>query len=524
MSKIKHVNDETPTAVRPETDPLWADYFSAHPEARAALEDARSSDVVILHINDVYELTATGEGGRGGMTNAASLAKLFAEQDPIVTFGGDAFSSGTFSMISKGQDMVGAFNELGMDVAVIGNHEFDFDLPTAAAGFAASDFPWLSATLTAPDGSPLTPELSPSAVLERGGHRIGFTGLTADWEAQGSLGKGKLGTYVYTDDILAAEAQARKLRDEQGTDIEIALCHGHHDAEIAERTGIDVVLGGHDHEPVNRKIGDDLVIRAGSDLENVSVITIDFKDGAAPEINGYNLPVVPEEIPDDPEMTAYVAAFESQMAPYTRVIGQAAVDLDGRKSSVRTRSTSLGNAVADAFRDYTGADVALVNGGGLRSEKIHKAGPVTVLDVMNIQPFPNEIVTLEVTGEQIKEALENGLSLAPKPNGSFPQVSGMEINYEPWQPAGQRVATLFINGEEMVPDRIYRLATYDFLADGNGGYDVFKGALSRTEDPSGKVAKDVVVDYVEKRGVIGSAFEDRIRALTPPAGLIPQGQ
>lgn len=475
----------------------WAEYFKAYPEAKTALKSVRKADVVILHINDVYELLPVNNGTQGGMVNVASLAKLFADKDPVIAFGGDAFSSGMFSTLTKGKDMVGAFNLLGVDVAVIGNHEFDAGFENANQRFSESEFTWLNTNILGPDGSSISEHLKQYQVLTVNGHRIGFLGLVSDWETEGSLKKGTLGTHIYHDDVQTADTEALALQQRDQTELEVALCHGNHDEEIVAQTAIDVVLGGHDHEPINRRVGSDLVMRAGSDLENMSVVTVKFNDNDAPQIQGFNLPVDPNLIPDDSEMSAYVNSYEAGWKVYRRQLATTGVDLDGRKENVRQQGTNLGNLVADSVRNYFGADVALINGGGLRSEQIHAKGPITVFDTMNILSFPNSLVSLEITGAQLREALENGLGALPNASGGFPQISGMTVRFDSARPVGQRVLDIVVNGESITADGIYRVATISFLADGGNGYDVFKEAQSRVNDNSEKVIGEIFADYLE---------------------------
>jgi len=159
-------------------------------------------------------------------------------------------------------------------------------------------------------------------------------------------------------------------------------------------------------------------------------------------------------------------------------IGEAEVDLDGE--NVRKRETNLGNFIADIMRRISGADITLINGGGIRTSI--KKGEVRVKDVYSVLPFDNYIVAIKVTGQQIREALEHGVSAVEDEEGRFPQVSGLTFTYSPSEKRGSRIKEISVAGHSIDFDREYVVATNDFLAAGGDGYQAFGEAIKSSRD------------------------------------------
>ena len=150
------------------------------------------------------------------------------------------------------------------------------------------------------------------------------------------------------------------------------------------------------------------------------------------------------DVTPDPEVAAVVAEYEQQASAEMDVpLGMTAVALDSRTATVRTREAAIGNIVADAMRAAAHADVAIMNGGGIRGGKLYAANtPITRRDVLAELPFGNRVVTVEIDGRALKAAIENGLSQLPNAAGRFPQVSGLMVEADLKRPAGSRVTAI----------------------------------------------------------------------------------
>lgn len=204
-------------------------------------------------------------------------------------------------------------------------------------------------------------------------------------------------------------------------------------------------------------------------------------------------------------------------------VGATLVDLDG--TNVRLRETNLGNLIADIMRNTSGADVAIINGGAIRTS-IRK-GPIKVSDVYANVPFDNYIVAVKLTGQQIRETLEHGVSAVEEKAGRFPQVSGLRFTYNRLDPKGSRVKEVFVGNKELMTDREYTVATNDFLAAGGDGYKAFGDAVKSSKDYAviggtmkgdklvysdpGRWLRDVVIDFIKTQQEISPEVEGRIR-------------
>ncbi len=180
----------------------------------------------------------------------------------------------------------------------------------------------------------------------------------------------------------------------------------------------------------------------------------------------------------------------------------------GEREVVRAGESNLGNLATDAMLDITGADVAMTNGGGIRASI--PAGEITKGNVLEVFPFGNYIVVLELTGEEILNALEHGVDTYPELAGKFPHVAGMTYKIDPSKEAGNRIVELLVDGEPIELDKSYTLATNDFMAVGGDGYTMFEDAPIVGEFEG---LDEALIKYIEKIGVVEYEVEGRITAI-----------
>ena len=167
--------------------------------------------------------------------------------------------------------------------------------------------------------------------------------------------------------------------------------------------------------------------------------------------------------------------------------------------------------MADAMRAGTRADVAVMNGGGIRAGTVYKAGaPITRRDVLAELPFNNRVVIVEVTGKDLRRALENGLSRMPDAAGRFPQVSGLTMEVDLKRPAGDRIVAIKVGDLALSETRLYTVATNDFMARGGDGYDPFRDARRLLPESDSPLLANEVMVYVKRLGTIWTGVEGRI--------------
>jgi 5'-nucleotidase len=183
-----------------------------------------------------------------------------------------------------------------------------------------------------------------------------------------------------------------------------------------------------------------------------------------------------------------------------------------RTSTVRAKESSLANFIADAMRQAVGADVAITNGGGIRSNAVFPTGPIARKDVLAWLPFGNIVTKVQVRGAAIRAALENGVSQVSELAGRFPQVSGLRFSFNPTRPAGQRIVEVAVGGRPLDPAATYTVAINDFMLGGGDGYGMLRADGQVLIDATGgPVMATAVMQAIQRAQTIAPTVEGRIR-------------
>jgi 5'-nucleotidase / UDP-sugar diphosphatase len=228
---------------------------------------------------------------------------------------------------------------------------------------------------------------------------------------------------------------------------------------------------------------------------------------------------VGNNIMDDPVVAQRLAVLAGPLSDLKKqIVGRTAINLDGRKATVRNQESNLGNLIADAMLWSTRADrtqVAFANGGGIRSSI--PAGDISWGQVLETLPFRTRLLQLDLPGADLVAALENGISkIEADPdvsNGSFLQVAGMKFTADLTKPAGSRVTAAFVGSVEAGSrpvDRtaVYRVVALDFMASGGYGYTMRQNGCNLR---GGDVPQDMVlIDYLKDHSPVSPRIEERI--------------
>jgi 2',3'-cyclic-nucleotide 2'-phosphodiesterase (5'-nucleotidase family) len=352
-------------------------------------------------------------------------------------------------------------------------------------------------------------------VREIGGLKVGFFGVITPESRKYIRGT----TAVTFEDYIAAAARSVGALRKAGADIVVALTHMNmaEDRTLIRRVrGIHLVLGGHEHIPLTEMEGRTLILKAGSDAAYLGVVRLDVSRdsrGRVRVLPDWRLRPVRGVAPD-PAVKAVVDRYNGQLDRELGLpIGVTRTPLDSRAEVVRSREASMGNLIADAMRAATKADIALMNGGGIRGNKTYPAGTqLTRKDILGEMPFNNRIVVLKITGKQLRAVLEYGLSRLGPGEGRFPQVSGLRLAYDAGRPPGDRITALTVGGKPVQPAASYSLATNDFLAGGGDGYVLLKGLQVLVNDQNGPALTESVIAYIRDHGVAAATVDGRIKA------------
>ena len=498
-----------PSPLRQVAGHLLAALLFLAPAAAAA----ETTKITFLHVNDVNEIEP--RRGAGGFAPLMTLLERerAASVHTITTFGGDLLSPSLLSGFTKGAHMVELMNAIGTDVAVAGNHEYDFGPEAAARSFAASAFPWLGTNVIASDDEPAE-GLVASHVIESGGFKVGFFGLVTPETAVLS----SPGPEIAFAPVVETARRAVEDLKAQGAELIVALTHQFISDDrtlAAEVEGIHLILGGHDHVPVATEVEGTAILKSSHNARHLAVADLHVeRDGKTslsmrPEWRLLSTAGIEPQAEIQALVDAHTASLDKEL---NVVIGSTEVELDSRRSSVRSRETNFGNLIAEAMRSATGADVGITNGGGIRGDRTYAAGTeLTRRDIFEELPFGNVTVLLELGGEELRAALENGVSQVEELAGRFPQIAGMSLVYDPQAPEGARVVTVEVAGEALDPARSYTVATNNYMADGGDGYAALATGGQLIDSAGGTLMATMVMNYIEGKGTVAPRVDGRIR-------------
>ncbi len=468
------------------------------------------------HHGSLLPFDTPTEKGVGGMAGRASVIAAVRQDasNVLLLDSGDILVGTAMSTIFRGEPDVLAMNLMGYDAMAAGNHEFDYGLDHFRRLQGLAKFPIISTSVRGRGR-----EMAPIFVIKQiaGLRVLIFSGLD---EAFADIIDPKIVAELeYFDPIGSARGLVNALG--RNVDLIIALTHmtTFQDLALARAVPeIHVIVGGHtdgfdgmltgiggrpaetmDNPPT-------IFVKTHRLGETVGRLDLTIQGGRVVRAVARNLPVN-SRVPLDAKVDAVVKDYQGRLqARFAEVIARAAVFLDGERGNVRSRETNLGNLIADAVREYARSDVAIANGGNIRASI--NEGPISLADVFRVIAFDNTVVTLQLTGAQLREAIENGVSQVEDASGRFPQVSGMSYIFERGRAAGQRVVEVRVGGQPLDADRLYSVATNDFLADGGDGYVVFKAARQRRDTQADM--RDVFIDYLRRAGSVSARVEGRI--------------
>jgi 2',3'-cyclic-nucleotide 2'-phosphodiesterase (5'-nucleotidase family) len=479
---------------------------------------AATTTITFLLVNDIYEMSAQrlADGrDRGGFARLAAVVKAERASGRHMVFahGGDTLSPSLMSGLDQGAHIIELTNMVRPDVFVPGNHEFDFGKAVFFKRMAEAAFPIYAANLRGPDGAPL-PNIRNRGILTFDGVRIGVTGAVYD-ETPRISSPQDLG---FLPTVARAVAEADALRRE-GADFVLVVTHADRPQTLDMMTTrkIDLVLSGHNHDLYLNFDGRNGIVESSYDAHYLVAVdvTIDVSErhGRRTAVWWPQFRVIDTaNVTPDAEVAAVVARYEAEMAQQMDVpIATTAVTLDSRNATVRTGEAAIGNLIADAMRAMAHADAAVMNGGGIRAGRVYAAGSqITRRDVLAELPFGNRLVTIEITGRDLRAGLENGLAYLSEARGRFPQVSGITLTADLARPGGQRIQSIAVDGVPLDPGKVYKVATNDFLARGSDGYVTFGQARPLLPvDDSPLLANEVMV-YLRRLGTVRTGVEGRI--------------
>ena len=482
---------------------------------------SNKKEVTILYTNDIESVYDPIDAywndtiqRIGGMAQLATLIEQTRQQEKLhfLFDAGDIFT-GALSKATYGKLPFDLYSKMGYECMTLGNHEFEYGWQKLLESKQRARFPVLNANIFYKDtdinyGQSYT-------ILEKEGVRIGLIGVMGVEAFKNTIFPGNVKELEVRSPIPIVQKLVNQLKSE--VDVVMVLTHQNksapmqsdkevdlqvqrgfdEDYEMAGAVeGIDVILGGHsDHglwQPVKHpKTGTLIGITFGQGKYlGYMKLGIDKKSKKVDLIEGKLIPVIADKLAPHPEVENLIEQARLQHPRLTKVIGT------NLKTGFRkyNRESNLGNFIADITKEGTKADIGMVNPGSIRSDL--DIGAITVEEIINIYPFIDELVTVEIDGQALKKMLEYSASLTY----GLVQFSGLEMRIDFKKPIGERVIKARVNGKKIKAKRKYSVSCSAFIAGGGDGFSMLKNGkvLARSE----KKFIDFLLDFVEKEGEV----------------------
>lgn len=448
-------------------------------------------------------------GGLATLGGYLARERVAAGGVPVLALdAGDVMQGTALSNLTWGRATVAGYNRLGIAAAAIGNHEFDWGVDTLRARIAEARFPWLAANVTVAGTDTAPSWIRPTTIVAlpacaRGAPacdtvRVGLLGLTTTSTPR-TTRPSNVRTLAFGDLATALDRWVPRLRA-AGVDFVVAIAHagGRCDVQGCEgevldavrraRARPDLVVSGHTHTVFATEVAGTLVVQQGEYGTRYSLVELQRDPSGRVRARVLRQPITfVDSVRADTGLARLVAEAEAQAGPRLRAV----VTVLDRPWTRTGPEYPLGWLIADAQRAAAGADVAIMNNGGIRIDL--PPGAVTFGDLYRLQPFQNTLVILWLSGAELRQALEHGL------RGARPSihVSGLRVTYDPGAPPGQRVRRLLReDGRPIGETDTVRVVVNDFLAEGGDGFAVF--AQARRREFTGIVDLDALVAYVQR--------------------------
>jgi 5'-nucleotidase/UDP-sugar diphosphatase len=438
---------------------------------------AATVHMTLLQLNDVYESISLYNGAVGGLARVATLRKQLLQANPhtYTIFAGDLFSPSALTPVLingeplAGLHMVAAMDQLGLDYATFGNHEFDLEKSQFYARLAESRFTWLSSNYFDTAYKPF-PGVPPHVIIDVQDQegtpvKVGLFGVTMPldeyvfpWEPY----------FTSTDVMRAVEQQVNALQAQ--VDILIAVTHLplEQDIQIAEHfPAVDLIVGGHEHENIQVRRGRDYtpICKADANARTVCIRELRYNTVTRHLDIASHIQPITADIPADPATLAVIEAWQSQAWASLRrmgfeperVVTHTTQPLDGLEAHVRRQRTNLTALLARGMlRAFPDTELSIFNGGAIRIDDVLPPGDVTEYDVMRILPYGGKAVSVKIKGRLLQRVLAQGR--ANRGSGGYLHTANVR---------GIDPGTWLINDKLLNQHRFYRVAINDFLLSGN---------------------------------------------------------
>ena len=454
--------------------------------------------IVIMHTNDTHSQIDPATDGKGGVARRKVLIDSIRAAEPhtLLIDAGDAVQGSNYFTLYGGEVEALMLNELGYEYAILGNHEFDNGMESLGKYISSVNAPYI-ATNYIVTGTPLEGKLTRYRIVPIAGKRIGLIGINID--PKGMIADEKSVGVVYQDPFKAANATAWHLKNNEGVDYVVAITHIGYEVNplpddiklVANSENIDIIIGGHSHtvvEPGSEKshrknaAGKDVLIaQTGSTGANLGVITIDTDN------NTFSSQLIPVDSRLDGRVDDSILA---KLEPYRHgvdslksiVVGKSRIEAPRGDERILNFVTDFIEWEGKRLNDNKAVDLGIANRGGIRTPM--NSGPITRGGIMEMLPFDNRVVVLELTGQQLLDVFDTNVK-APRVGFSRPVAVVVENGH---------VTRATLNGVAVDPEKTYVVSTVDYLA--NGGDYMTPLTLGKVLNSSDRIMNLDVIDYI----------------------------
>lgn len=479
-------------------------------------------DVKIVHTNDIHARVEEDDYNQViGMDRLSGIAQTFTEgaDGSLMLDSGDTFHGQPIATLVKGESVAKLMKACGYDAMTTGNHDWSYDKDRLKELGGIANVKILSGNIKNADGTSFfdTDELVKEITKNGKTLKIGVFGVS-DPEMKNKTTPSNVEGLDFQDAVAYAKREAATLKAE-GCDVVIALSHTLDPKNVAAQVdGVDLWLCGHEHIELSESVttpdgSKTYVSESGHYLNSVGLIdlTCTMDEDGSVHVDYEKTSVdyeAAQNYPKDASVTDVLDTIKAENeTALNRVIGTSPVELDGVWEHIRIGQTNLGNVITDAYLLATGADIAFENAGGIRASIA--AGTVTYGDVINVSPYGNYVVTKKLTGAQIKEMLESSLTIQkncivandsgewdawPNDSGSYLQVGGITVRFDPAQPAGERVLSVQKDGQELDDTKEYTVAVNNYLA----GSDSYPQLANAAEIGEYSCCEELLIQFFEQ--------------------------
>ena len=471
-----------------------------------------SKQLHFLHFNDVYKLNLAPQF-------KTLLDDLKKKYDPIVTFGGDFVAPSLMSTFTKGQHMTEILEEMNIDYGCFGNHEFDFGVKrldqlvnqkTLFGNSKKMKTKWIMSNLLNPETKKPICESLEYEIFFKNNIKVGLFSLVENWTEQAGL---STKDSLYLDYEKIGKELCKKLREKEKCELIIVLTHNLLDVDRKMSVAlpdVDLFLGAHDHIRGGYYNEELRFLKAGYDFEDLSLVEFTITDDSKVFIKKETIEVS-KDLEKNKNITNIISKYEKIMDEHMNVvIGSTKIELDCRKITLRGREGAFGNLLADFMKKELKTETTIIIGGIISSDRIWPAGELTMGFVISVFPWEGTCVAIEISGKDIIMALENGLSLLPREDGRFIQISGISMEYDIRNKINERVSNVKINGEKIDLERIYSVAMNDFLLLGGEGFSMFSTAKQLISIENGIPQIDLLKKLVEENSPLIPQIDGRM--------------